>query len=311
MPADSLQNTLSGDFGTTALLGQVGVTAAVGALVGLGNFDQTGGRAGATEAHIGCSELGFHYCQSRGIAQHLGFQKVGASHRPLQQSSSCCGHSKRKDGVASSMAGGTGWTAGQGVRGYLWHEPGVTLSKAVWTGAGHPLPQTLQWMTPFLPPPPTNSGWSSVHLEQETDQNRHVAGEACPLCGTLPHGRRASGQRGSPLGVSHVHSQHRQARQAGWEEEEKHPGGVNPACCSHVCATHHAGNGAATAAGLSRGCHALLIKLNLNCHVWLWLPVQISKNYNFRRKGYFWLHEKEVPANLNGHMNNRDKRSHC
>lgn len=121
-----------------------------------------------------------------------------------------------------------------------------------------------------------------------TDAGRIGGQEALwgsPTCthGADRHGRWAGGRKGNTRAES----------QAG--------------CCSHVCTTRHAGNGAAVAVGLSHGCHARLMKLHLNCPVCLWLPVQISKNSNFQRKCYFWLQEKEVPANSNGRMSNRDK----
>lgn len=103
MPENSLQHTPSGD-GDRGTAGAGGAAGGCGCPGGAGELRPHGRRAGATEAEMG-SELGFHYCQSRGVA-HLGFQRAGASHPPLQQSSSCCGHSKRKAGVALSKAGG-------------------------------------------------------------------------------------------------------------------------------------------------------------------------------------------------------------
>lgn len=220
MPEDSLQHTPSGD-GDRGTAGAGGAAGGCGCPGGAGELRPHGRRAGATEAEMG-SELGFHYCQSRGVA-HLGFQRAGASHPPLQQSSSCCGHSKRKAGVALSKAGGQAGLQERAFTASTARAWGDTRRGCV-DGRWAPPPYLCQhqWTAPPPAPPPTNSGWSSVHLEQETDQDGPVAGEARPL------------RHAAPLT--------RGEWRAGWEQEEQ-PRQSEPGLRQPVCTAHHAGDG--------------------------------------------------------------------
>lgn len=184
MPEDSLQHTPSGD-GDRGTAGAGGAAGSCGCPGGAGELRPHGRRAGATEAEMG-SELGFHYCQSRGVA-HLGFQRAGAPTR-LSNNPQVVRAQQEKGRGGFEQGRGTGWTAGEGVHGRLRHEPGATLGGAVWTGAGprRPTCANTSGRRPLLPlrsqtPDGARSTWSRRRTRRAPSPARPA------LCGTLPH----------------------------------------------------------------------------------------------------------------------------